>query len=820
MKRVLLLIAVVIFLSGCTSSIKRMHNGKNYAGIIGTVKGKKYDSLLGMNLVPVCQSLLKLQKYDEFFKCHSALKENAKNHNGKILYDKYTLDPDKYYSKAYTTYLLDILLAKAHLSLGNVKFAMKHAENSLAQIDSGNDFSISHDYGSFGKSMSNVLSFGLRHSKTNEDKILKTFENVALLATIYATIKNKEKAYEMLDRIKEIRKKKTVFRTQVLREHAIAEIFAKAHFSLGDYNDSLKYSKIALDEIKPGVFANVFLTVVSPIAHLTSGYVTGNTLLSPDEGVKLFSMEIRAIKGRSELEVGKLSAAKKTFDEMLNYPLFSGLTNLHYLVLYDRGRVAEKEGNYASASDFYKRSIEVIEESRSSIKSENLKIGYVGDKQNVYNSLVKVLIKQNKFSSAFEYVERGKARALVDLLASKSNFKNSSNQNIVSNKTTKDVLMLAEEKVTSKNIVERVKTRGADRGLLLKAKKQLIQKTPEYASLVTAVPPKASEIQKLLPDGEVLLEYYGNKDEMVVFAVTNKDISTVDVNANGLHSLIKSYRKALHNIKSNEYKDISKKLYDKLIKPISPKLSGARGLTIVPHGALHYLPFNSLYTGNHFLIDQAPLSILPSATVMKFLKAQRHTQENILVLGNPDLKDAELDLPGAQQEAIAIAKQRTNSHLLLRSQATETAIKNNGGAYKYLHLASHGVFDPAKPLNSSLLLSKDAANDGQLTVSELYDLNLNAELVTLSACETALGKVTNGDDVVGFTRGFLYAGVNSIVSSLWKVDDTATNTLMQSFYTNMRSMGKRSALVKAQQNVKKKYPHPYYWAAFQLTGKI
>jgi CHAT domain-containing protein len=95
---------------------------------------------------------------------------------------------------------------------------------------------------------------------------------------------------------------------------------------------------------------------------------------------------------------------------------------------------------------------------------------------------------------------------------------------------------------------------------------------------------------------------------------------------------------------------------------------------------------------------------------------------------------------------------------------------------------------------------------------------LNADLVTLSACETALGKVATGDDVVGFTRGFLYAGARSLISSLWQVDDQATRDLMVAFYSNLQSMTKDEALRQAQLKVKKQYQHPYYWAAFVLTG--
>jgi CHAT domain-containing protein len=103
---------------------------------------------------------------------------------------------------------------------------------------------------------------------------------------------------------------------------------------------------------------------------------------------------------------------------------------------------------------------------------------------------------------------------------------------------------------------------------------------------------------------------------------------------------------------------------------------------------------------------------------------------------------------------------------------------------------------------------------------DIYSLRLSADLVTLSACETALGKVNPGDDVVGLIRGFLYAGASSIVASLWQVDDAATSELMDRFYTALTKTDKREALRKAQIDMMKKYEHPFYWAAFQLTGVI
>jgi CHAT domain-containing protein len=122
-------------------------------------------------------------------------------------------------------------------------------------------------------------------------------------------------------------------------------------------------------------------------------------------------------------------------------------------------------------------------------------------------------------------------------------------------------------------------------------------------------------------------------------------------------------------------------------------------------------------------------------------------------------------------------------------------------------------------MSSRLLLANTGKEDGSLTVSELYSIHLDADLVTMSACETGLGKIFNGDDLVGLTRGFLYAGSSNVVASLWQVDDLATSELMKRFYINMKNnMPKRDALRQAQLDTRKEFPHPLYWAAFFLTG--
>jgi CHAT domain-containing protein len=243
-------------------------------------------------------------------------------------------------------------------------------------------------------------------------------------------------------------------------------------------------------------------------------------------------------------------------------------------------------------------------------------------------------------------------------------------------------------------------------------------------------------------------------------------------------------------------------------------------LTVVPHGALHYLPFNALYTGSAHLIDRYTLRVLPSASVLAFLKIRRvHRAKGMLVLGNPDLGDPRYDLPFSEREAVRVAANRPGAEVLVRERATETVVKEFARRFRVVHFATHSVFDPKEPLGSALLLAADASNDGALTVRELFDLELNADLVTLSGCETALGTVFDGDDVVGFTRGFLYAGARSVISSLWAVNDEATSILMQRFYARQDEIDRRDALRLAQLEVKEhRAAHPFFWAAFQFSG--
>lgn len=571
-----------------------------------------------------------------------------------------------------------------------------------------------------------------------------------------------------------------------------------------------KYLAIARVNMARKRFNKALAAVKNPAAKV-SGMVTAFYDQTFQELPKFF------ILSKCLYETGAIAEAKSGYDQLLKHPQIKQIGGLYWPVLLDRAKIARAEWEQSLAEQLLKEAAEVIEKQRSSINTETGRIGYVGDKQSIYQEMVSLLVAGGRIAEAFEYVERAKGRALVDLLSSQKNIVTHSRE---ASKVENTLNRLAKVE-NNLNIIEDQADKGEGRqtrGVVISLKKELAEQAPEFASLVTVTGTSLGEIRERITANETLLEYYSTGKDWYAFVLKREGIAAKKLAAGEIEKDVQRLREALADPSSQGYRELSKMLYDKLVAPIH-SLINTKELTVVPHGALHYLPFGALFTGKEYLLDLHNIRVLPNASVLKFLKASlKKDDRQALILGNPDLGDPKYSLKYAEEEALAIAKILPGAQVLLGKDAQAAYVAQHGGRFPIIHFAAHGLFDPENPLNSALLLAKGKDHDGLLKAGDLYRLSLNADLITLSACETALSKVASGDDVMGFTRGFLYAGSRSIVSSLWKVDDLATRDLMVDFYEKVTRMEKDEALRQAQIKVKEKYPHPFFWAAFQLTG--
>ena len=573
---------------------------------------------------------------------------------------------------------------------------------------------------------------------------------------------------------------------------------ARIYVSVGDFVNANK----ALHEDTGIMFGSFTIGLINSM----SGMEAGDSMFTYVELPKKFLLY------KTEFEIGHVKEAKEGFDKLLKDKHTASNGEIYWLLLFDRGRIAAGEGDMAEAVKLWRQAVDIIEQQRSSINTEANKIGFAGDKQAVYRQLIGGLYATGQFGEAFEYLERSKSRALVDILASKKDF------SVATGDEEKIRELLAQaEKIEISSLAQGAEKRSGSRSAGAPTD-ALRQQAPELSTLVSVSTTPVADIQAKLGTDEILVEYYYDSQWLYAFVLNRGGLNVVRSEVGDLEADVRAWRTALEKPEGTTQLPHAQALYRKLIAPILAQLDKSR-ITFISHGALHYVPLAALHSGSEYLIDKFAVRLLPSASVLKYLRmGEANYPAGVLALGNPDLGDPRLDLEFAQQEAVAIARMVPKSRAFLRKDANETTLRKYGQGFRYLHFATHGEFKADNPLDSALILTKDEQGNGLLTVSKLYSMRLDTDLVTLSACETGLGKIANGDDVVGLTRGFLYAGAATIVASLWKVDDQATSDLMRAFYSNLSQTGKLDALRRAQIEIKKQRPQPFFWAPFQLLG--
>lgn len=264
--------------------------------------------------------------------------------------------------------------------------------------------------------------------------------------------------------------------------------------------------------------------------------------------------------------------------------------------------------------------------------------------------------------------------------------------------------------------------------------------------------------------------------------------------------------------------EVSEALYDLLIGPVLPHVDKPL-LYLCTDGVLNYLPFDLLQKDGRYLVEDYAIAYTPSTSFLKgLLDKPRPERNTILALGNPNLKNPAFRLVNAEAEALEVRQLFSAGNAFVQDNATEAMVYAYAAEADILHFACHGETNEDNPMLTALRLAPDAEHDGYLHAGEVFDLQLKPSLVVLSACNSGVGETSTGNELMGLTRSFFYAGAQSIVASLWFVDDRSTAELMQAFYQNLATMDTATALQMAKLQIKEKYPHPIHWAPFALQG--
>ncbi|WP_421869739.1 CHAT domain-containing protein [Marinoscillum sp.] len=343
-----------------------------------------------------------------------------------------------------------------------------------------------------------------------------------------------------------------------------------------------------------------------------------------------------------------------------------------------------------------------------------------------------------------------------------------------------------------------------------------------------------AELQKNLPKSAAVISYFIGKQSIYIFVITP---GKVDVYANSKPDNFLQKVNALRNsikYRINEmYESTAASLYSDLIPDIPAQVNQ---LIIIPDGIVGTVPFEALKQADQdkFLVERYGISYDYSSSLINDRLSMESSSATGILLAAPisfEANDTRMaTLPGSESEVKEIRylfmSTENEPKIFFRDQASESMIKSSElGQYKYLHFATHGMVHESKPDLSRIFLFPDQQEDGNLYSGEIYALDINADLVTLSACETGLGKIAKGEGIIGLSRSLMYAGAKNLIVSLWQVSDASTSQLMIDFYqqhlVHSGNMQFSDDLRKAKLKLinSEMYSDPYYWAPFILIGK-
>ena len=515
---------------------------------------------------------------------------------------------------------------------------------------------------------------------------------------------------------------------------------------------------------------------------------------------------------------------------------------LTYRVHHGLGRVYQGQGARQAAYQAYRQAVADLEHMQSSFGIEPHRIAYLQDKLAPYEDLILFCLEDGepeRAGEAFDYVERAKSRALVDLLTRNLSGRvephDEAGQRLIG-----DLERLRQELNWYYNRINDADRDAPQRSPVLVARAwqeisrlesqadelmgQLRVRYTDYLSLRQVQTPSLGAIRACLPPHGLLVEFYMARGATMAFTLSQESLRVYRglMEPEAIRRWLEVLRFQINKFRYGaEYLErhggtlragvdrCLAGLYRGLLGPLADELDG-RPLVIVPHGMLHYVPFHALHDGQGYLLERHRIYTAPSASVLHLCCSQpRDGAGPALLLGVADPA-----IPHVLEEISAIGHTLDRASLFTGPQASLERVRAEAPASGLIHIASHALFRADNPIFSALRLA-----DGWLNVNDIYALQLKARLVTLSGCETGIARVANGDELIGLSRAFFYAGAPALVVSLWAVHDESTAGLMRRFYQGLQAgQGVAEALRQAQLDLMQEYAHPYYWASFSAIG--
>ena len=503
------------------------------------------------------------------------------------------------------------------------------------------------------------------------------------------------------------------------------------------------------------------------------------------------------------------------------------------------GEVERTRGNDAAAFAAYEGARQALDKIRGQLRGEELKIAFFSNKGEIYEHLVDICLRtRGNFEEIFGYIEQAKSRSLLELMAQPARL--STTEDSGQSELVRSIRNLREELNWYYNLIEReqlqpenqsaeriekLERQAQDREAdLMRALQEATVAEANQAGFAIPAVASLEEIRAGLGHDSALVEYFFVEDRVLACVVTREtsDLAAITLRPR-VRKLLQLLRFQLSKFRLDpQYVEKFKgpmfdsiqahlhDLYQELVAPLRSLLR-QKHVVFVPHGQLHHVPFHALYDGQSYLVDQFSISYAPSASVYAMCKSKEANRDGgALVMGIRD----EL-APSIEEEARAVSALLPDSQLLLGADASEDALRTLGPRSRSVHIATHGYFRQDNPMFSSVRLGTS-----YLSVYDIYQLKLPAEIVVLSGCATGLNVVSPGDELIGLARGFLQAGAQSLVLSLWDVQDSSTRAFMIAFYRHLQEGGSRAvALQQAMKEIRNTYPHPFYWAPFVLMGK-